>query len=158
MCGTFHTLQLLHRQTKLAFPFDPEISCSSWCFCSVIKNVFGDGNTSGYTFWFKLTVLEWTSRHDPHMTCDGMNMSCYRSIEYIDFQRGHTPLELTPLELSTHGKEIFIMIIGGLDVCDAFKFHRDEDTEFLNYKRGGQGLIGRCGARGRVDLRPLWCR
>lgn len=41
-------LQLLHRQTKLAFPFDPEISCSS--------------------FWFKLTVLEWTSRHDPHMT------------------------------------------------------------------------------------------
>lgn len=97
----------------------------------------------GYTFWFKLTVLEWTSRHDPHMTCDGMNMSCYRSIEYIDSQLGHTPLkltplELTPLELSTHGKEIFIMIIGGLDVCDAFQFHRDEDTEFLNDKRGAQ--------------------
>ena len=106
-----------------------------------------------YTFWFKLTVLEWTSRHDPHMTCDGMTMSCYRSIEYIDSQLGHTPLkltplkltplkltplELTPLELSTHGKEIFIMIIGGLDVCDAFQFHRDEDTEFLNDKRGAQ--------------------
>lgn len=26
-----HTLQLLHRQTKLAFPFDPEISYSSCC-------------------------------------------------------------------------------------------------------------------------------
>lgn len=26
-----HTLQLLHRQTKLAFPFDPEISYSSYC-------------------------------------------------------------------------------------------------------------------------------
>lgn len=25
------------------------------------------------------------------------------------------------------------MIIGGLDVCDAFKFHRDEDTEFLGH-------------------------
>lgn len=65
-------------------------------------------------------------------------MSCYRSIEYIDSQLGHTPLKLTPLELSTHGKEIFIMIIGGLDVCDAFQFHRDEDTEFLNDKRGAQ--------------------
>lgn len=34
---------------------------------------------------------------------------------------------------ATHGEEIFIMIIGGLDVCDAFKFHRDEDTEFLGH-------------------------
>lgn len=123
-------------------------------FAQLLKG-FGDGNTSGYTFWFKLTVLEWTSRHDPHMTCDGMSMWCYRSIEYIDFQRGHTPLELTPLELSTHGKEIFIMIIGGLDVCDAFKFHRDEDTEFLNYKRGGQGLIGRRGAKGEGRLTTI---
>lgn len=40
------------------------------------------------------------------------------------------------------------MIVGGLDVCDAFKFHRDEDTEFLNDKRGGQGLIVRRGAKG----------
>lgn len=42
------------------------------------------------------------------------------------------------------------MIVGGLDVCDAFKFHRDEDTEFLNYKRGGQGLIVRRQGGGRL--------
>lgn len=30
------------------------------------------------------------------------------------------------------------MIIGGLDVCDAFKFHRDEDTKFLEKSKSRQ--------------------
>lgn len=54
------------------------------------------------------------------------------------------------------------MIIGGLDVCDAFKFHRDEDTEFLGHPvvsmvsmvSSSRQWSGECGG----DLRPLWVR
>lgn len=48
--GVSHTLQLLHRQTKLAVPFDPEISCSS-CFCRVKNNSLGDGGLKRFEEW-----------------------------------------------------------------------------------------------------------
>lgn len=63
-----HTLQLLHRQTKLAFPFDPEISYSSCCSIKSFSLWDREGKKKKVTFWFKPTVLGCTCRHELHIT------------------------------------------------------------------------------------------